>query len=49
MAGVINIVYREDLEQGLNIDAGVIQNPNILSFQKRQPQYPHALVDPEAN
>ena len=34
----------ETIRKAINIDAGVIQNPTILSFQNRQPDYPHALV-----
>ena len=34
----------ETIRKAINIDAGVIQNPKILSFQKRQPDYPHAPV-----
>ncbi len=32
----------ETIRQAINIDAGVIQKPNILSFQERQPIFPHA-------
>ncbi|MDH3580860.1 MAG: hypothetical protein OEM91_09590, partial [Hyphomicrobiales bacterium] len=32
----------ETIRRAVNIDAGVIVNPTILSFQKRQPDYPHA-------
>ena len=32
----------ETIRQAVNIDAGVIQKPTILSFQNRQPSYPHA-------
>ncbi len=39
----------ETIRQAVNIDAGVIQKPNILSFQNRQPYYPHAPIDTEAN
>ena len=35
----------ETIRQAINIDAGVIQKPNILSFQKRQPMFPHASID----
>ncbi len=31
----------ETLRRAVNIDAGVIQKPDILSFQKRKPDYPH--------
>ena len=32
----------ETIRRAVNIDAGVVVKPNILSFQKRQPDYPHA-------
>ena len=35
----------ETIRQAVNIDDGVIKKPAILSFQKRQPQYPHAPLD----
>ena len=35
----------ETIRQAINIDAGVIQKPNILSFQKRQPTFPHTPID----
>ena len=34
----------ETIRKAININAGIIQNPTILSFQNRQPDYPHALV-----
>lgn len=36
----------ETIRRAVNIDAGVIQKPAIFSFQKREPHYPHALIDP---
>jgi len=33
----------ETIRQAVIIDAGVIQKPQILSFQKRQQAYPHAV------
>ena len=39
----------ETIRRAVNIDAGVIHNPTILSFQKRHPDYPHAPVDTGAN
>jgi hypothetical protein len=33
------------IRRAVNIDAGVIQKPSILSFQKRQPHYPNAPID----
>ena len=35
----------ETIRQAVNIDEGVILKPAILSFQKRQPYYPHAPID----
>ena len=34
----------ETIRRAVNIDAGVIVKPNILSFQQRQPDYPHAAL-----
>ena len=34
----------ETIRRAINIDEGVIQNPTILSFQNRQPNYPHAPI-----
>jgi alanine dehydrogenase len=34
----------ETIRRAVEIDAGVIQQPNILSFQNRQPNYPHAPI-----
>ena len=31
----------ETIRQAINVDGGVILNPNILSFQNREPDYPH--------
>ncbi len=36
----------ETIKRAVNIDAGVIQKPEILSFQKRKPDYPHTSSDP---
>ena len=35
----------ETIRQAINIDEGVIKKPNILSFQKRKPIFPHAFID----
>jgi len=40
--GRVSWEKNETLRYAMNIDAGVIVKPNILSFQKRQPNYPHA-------
>ncbi|MDQ6965529.1 MAG: hypothetical protein Q9M23_01230, partial [Mariprofundaceae bacterium] len=34
----------ETIRQAINIDAGVIQKPVVLSFQHRQADYPHAVI-----
>ena len=39
----------ETIRYAVNVDAGVIQKSTILSFQKRQPLYPHAPIDTETN
>jgi N5-(carboxyethyl)ornithine synthase len=36
----------ETIRKAINIDRGVIQNPAILSFQKREPHYPHDHFTP---
>ena len=42
LAGYDSWQDNETIRQAINIDNGVIQNPSILSFQKRDPNYPHA-------
>ncbi|MCA5894852.1 N(5)-(carboxyethyl)ornithine synthase [Isoptericola sp. NEAU-Y5] len=32
------------IERAIEIRDGVVENPSILSFQRRQPGYPHALI-----
>lgn len=39
----------ETIRKAINIDGGVIQDPAILSFQKREPHYPHAPIKPVGN
>jgi len=34
----------ETIRKAININAGIIQSPTILSFQNRQPEYPHVPV-----
>jgi alanine dehydrogenase len=34
----------ETIRQAINIDEGVIKKPEILSFQDREPNYPHAAL-----
>ncbi|MDH3217557.1 MAG: NAD(P) transhydrogenase subunit alpha, partial [Candidatus Krumholzibacteria bacterium] len=49
LAGRESWQQNETIRQAVNIDAGVIQKPAILSFQNRQPHYPHAPVVPGTN
>ncbi|RKX27423.1 MAG: NAD(P) transhydrogenase subunit alpha [Candidatus Zixiibacteriota bacterium] len=49
MAGHESWQQNETVRRAVSIDAGVIQNPTILSFQKRQPSYPHAPIDTGVN
>lgn len=39
----------ETIRRAVSIDGGVIQNPSILSFQKRESHYPHAHINPADN
>ncbi|MCD6162487.1 MAG: N(5)-(carboxyethyl)ornithine synthase [candidate division Zixibacteria bacterium] len=39
----------ETIRRAINFDAGVIQKSNILSFQKRQPFFPHTPIDKRAS
>ena len=33
------------IRRAINVDGGVIQNSSILSFQKREPSYPHVHIN----
>ena len=44
LAGRDSWQQNETIRRAINIDSGVIQIPSILSFQKREPDYPHALL-----
>jgi N5-(carboxyethyl)ornithine synthase len=46
LAGRDSWQQNETIRRAINIDGGVIQNPSILSFQKREPDYPHAHFNP---
>ncbi len=39
----------ETIRRAINIDDGVIKNLSILSFQNREPHYPHAHISPLGN
>jgi hypothetical protein len=45
LAGYESWQQNETIRQAVNIDAGVIQKPDIVSFQNREAFYPHAPVD----
>ena len=45
VAGHKSWQQNETIRQAVNIEAGVIQKPAILSFQNRQPNYPYAPID----
>ena len=44
VAGRESWQQNETIRRAVNIDAGVVVKPDILSFQHRQPEYPHALL-----
>lgn len=46
VAGRDSWPQNETIRRAVNTDGGVIQNPSILSFQKREPLYPHAPINP---
>ena len=39
----------ETIRKAITIDGGVIQTPSILTFQKRESDYPHAYIKPAGN
>jgi N5-(carboxyethyl)ornithine synthase len=45
VAGRESWQLNETIRRAIPIDAGVIKRPAILSFQKRQPLYPHAPIE----
>ncbi len=45
LAGRDSWQQNETIRRAINIDSGVIRNPSILSFQKREPDYPHAPLN----
>ncbi len=49
LAGRDSWQKNETIRRAMNIDGGVIQNPSILSFQKREQHYPHAYINPVGN
>jgi alanine dehydrogenase len=49
LAGYKSWQQNETIRQAVNIDAGVIQKPDIISFQNREALYPHALINTGSN
>lgn len=45
LAGYESWQQNETIRQAINIDAGVIQKPDIISFQNREALYPHAPIN----
>lgn len=45
LAGYDSWQQNETIRYAVNIDAGVIQKPDILLFQNREPLYPHAPIN----
>lgn len=45
LAGYESWQQNETIRQAVNIDAGVIKKPDIISFQNREALYPHAPID----
>jgi N5-(carboxyethyl)ornithine synthase len=49
LAGHVSWQRNETIRRAINVEDGVIQNSSILSFQKREPDYPHAYFDLAGN
>lgn len=49
LAGQESWQQNETIRRAINIDTGKVLSPAILSFQKRQPNYPYAYMDTAAN
>ena len=45
LAGYESWQQNETIRQAINIDTGVIQKPDIISFQNREALYPHAPIN----
>jgi len=45
LAGYESWQQNETIRQAVNIDAGVIQKPDIISFQNREAFYPHTSIN----
>lgn len=49
LAGYESWQQNETIRQAVNIYAGVIQKPDIISFQNREAVYPHAVITMDKN
>jgi alanine dehydrogenase len=49
LAGYESWQQSETIRQAVNIDAGVIQKQDVISFQNREAVYPHAFINMEGN
>ena len=49
LAGRDSWQHNPTIQKAITINSGVIKNSSILSFQKREPDYPHAPVNTAAN
>lgn len=49
LAGYESWQQNETIRQAINVDVGVIQKPDIISFQNRESTYPHTLIDRATN
>lgn len=49
LAGRDSWQQNETIRRSINIDAGVIQNDSILSFQNREENYPHEYIKTSGN
>jgi alanine dehydrogenase len=47
LAGPEAWAHNATIQRAIEIHDGVIQNPRILSFQRRSPQYPHLRTGPD--
>ncbi len=45
LAGYESWQQSETIRQAVNIDAGMIQKPDIISFQNREAVYPYAPIN----
>ena len=49
LAGYESWQQNETIRYAVNLDAGVIKKPDIISFQNREASYPHAVINKGRN